>query len=227
MDAVDLTARAEAALVRLGDARAAAGAALNRAGVLAEQGCLDEARTVCEHARRICRASSFPLGDLVARSTLARIRGWDGDAVVAADELTAIAVAFDSLHVPEQALLTRIYRAEVLCFAGEFSLAQDTLDGLEIAIRACGPMDVAPLTFGRCRAVLHWLEGRVEDARHHAEEVIEQARLRGAIAEVAMTLDVVAQMIERGGQIIGEPIRAERDHLMAQLGVQRFLSLPN
>ena len=96
----------------------------------------------------------------------------------------------------------------------------------EPPIRACGQMDVAPLTFGRCRAVLLWLEGRVEDARHHADEVIEQARVRGAIAEVAMTLDVVAQMIEHAGQRIDEPVRAERDHLMAQLGIERFLSLP-
>jgi class 3 adenylate cyclase/tetratricopeptide (TPR) repeat protein len=225
-DAVDLAKRAETALSRLGDARAAAGAVLNLAGVLAEQGRLADARTASERSRRICRASAFPLGDLVARATLARIRGWQGEPVPAAAELAEVAAGFDALHVPEQALLTRIFGVEVLGYAGEVGAAQDAIEEVEAQVRQCGPADIAPVTFGRCRAVMEWLVGGHDAALEQAVSVIAQARSQDAISEVAMTLDLQIQMSEQLGSSVDDDIRAEHHRLAAHLGIERFLRLP-
>lgn len=217
--ALDHYRRAAAALDRAGNVWLAEVARANVAEVLSDQGHLDMARDMLESSIRVFRGLRFENNVAFAGYLLGRIdtrAGRYDDAMQRFD-------AARSFCAPagEQGEVRTIDSliAECHAAAGRHDEALALCDELLVSTSSVSGMDPTIPLLHRVRAHALHQAGRRDDAVDALHDSLRAARARGALHEVALSLDGLLDLDGRGDQTEVEGWRRERDELWEMLGI--------
>ena len=218
-DAVELYERGRERRTRSGNIIEAETGTLNIGEILADRGLDDEAERCFRTAQRAWRAAAYPAGVALTEMHLARIaarRGHFDEAFAgfarARQEFAAIEAHGDVLEVDTRTAECHLLRADP-----DAALALAT-DGLRAA-RAEGGGQLAALQ--RIRGLALFAHGSFTEAAVALEESLSEAQARGAIFDVALTLDALAELAAQ--QHDDEAARRSREEsaaLFEKLGVR-------
>ena len=192
-ESLALYERSRSARERAGDIVGAATAANNIGEILSDQGDLARARDLLTSALRTWRAADYPVGVALATSNLGRVAARAGRIDEAFALLSEAEQRFTDIKAEAFVLETRARQAEALIAAGRYVEAWEAASHvLEAAGESAQPVLVAMAHRLRGLALLH--ANGVERARECLQESAAVAREAGATYELALTLQVLADL---------------------------------
>jgi tetratricopeptide (TPR) repeat protein len=231
---LELARRALEAKETIGDRWSAAVTSLNVAEILTDQGRLEEAEPMTTAALRVFKASRAPGFTAHAQSLLGRIAARRGGRL---DEARSLLEEARALHLeadqPTEALRTDAAIAECLVLQGDAQSALALVESTLARSAETEGLAVLGSELERLRGCALLQLGRFDEARRALEEALETTRRQGADFaiksadyEAAATLDALVRL----GEVIGEPslaeLSAERDVILAVLGIVALPELP-
>jgi class 3 adenylate cyclase/tetratricopeptide (TPR) repeat protein len=231
---LELARRALEAKETIGDRWSAAVTSLNVAEILTDQGRLEEAEPMTTAALRVFKASRAPGFTAHAQSLLGRIAARRGGRL---DEARSLLEEARALHLeadqPTEALRTDAAIAECLVRQGDAQSALALVESTLARSAETEGLAVLGSELERLRGCALLQLGRFDEARRALEEALETTRRQGADFaiksadyEAAATLDALVRL----GEVIGEPslaeLSAERDVILAVLGIVALPELP-
>jgi tetratricopeptide (TPR) repeat protein len=222
-DARSLYRRAAEVSASTGNVTQVAVTELNTAFLLAELGETDDAAALCASAARAFRASGNELSLGYVDWLTARLALWAGDTAAATEQLVAARRRFDGVGARQMVLDCDVTAIEVLLVAGEVAAARAEADRLVAEVDAFGPAELLPITVRRLRAHALASTGDAAGALASAQDAVERARDHGARTELALSLDAVAHAERALGRTPTPAVLAERDELLAGLGIRRTI----
>jgi tetratricopeptide (TPR) repeat protein len=222
-DARSLYGRAAEVAASTGDVTQVATTELNTAFLLAELGETDEAAALCASAGRAFRASGNELTLGYVDWLTSRLALWAGDVATAKELLGAARRRFEGVGSRQMVLDCDVAAVELLLVAGDDARAAAEAGRLVVEIDAFGPAELLPITVRRLRSHACMRTGDPEGALASAEQAVELARDHGARMELALSLDALAHAEQALGRSPTPAVLAERDQLLAGLGVQQTI----
>ena len=206
---------------RAGDVVSGARATNNEAEILSDQGRVEAAGERFEDALRVFRAARYPFGVAVASSNLARVAARSGRFEDAHPLFEEAQAEFERIGADAFVQETQARIAECFVFEGRYQ------EATERAAQALADGDREASVLG---AALERLRGYAavqgrrppDEARHHFERSLEQARKLGADYETALTLRAIA---ETDSATTGDA-RAESERILSRLGVIATPAVP-
>jgi class 3 adenylate cyclase/tetratricopeptide (TPR) repeat protein len=204
---------------KIGSSVDAALGSANIAEIFADQGRLDEAEALLREAIDLWRSLSFPLGLARATRYLARVQLRRGEVATALEMFTEARATFDAHGLVGNVHEVDVWSVECLLRLGRVDEAQALLDRAVSFESSSGPTELAPMLH-RLRAAAAAAAGRIDDAWAEVDEALHLARSRGAAFEVALALEALSVLAERGGRAMDPSALEERDALLDALGVR-------
>jgi tetratricopeptide (TPR) repeat protein len=218
-DALDHFHRSVEAYVRAGDAVGAEAARNNLAETLTFQGRFEEAEQHLRDARRALKAATYRIGIAITASGQARIAVLTGDFEEARRLLDEARQEFVELKATNMVVDTDIRRVELLVWSGRPADALALADGTQRALDELGSVAVLPATLTRLRGWAHALAGDLGAATCELRRALELAREGGVPYEILLALDALECVRQASGAPSDPAAVAERDRLVAELGV--------
>lgn len=216
-DAVVFYSKSRDACERAGDQWTAAVESANIAEVLADQGHLTAAEPVLEEALETYRAAGTQTFVADGTRLLGRLAARRGDPLLSERLLLAARNIYESEGEVLQVNLTDAIRAESLLRSGEIHGAAEVARRvLDNAKTLPGRHLVAPLAQRVLAVALRELGANSAQARQLIEESVELARRHDARFELALSLQVMADLWPAH---VTDVERRERDGLFNELGV--------
>lgn len=217
-EALSLYQRATAAFDRIGDAVFAVVSSCNVAEIFAYQGQLAAAEKQVEAALETSRALGLVYLEALAVRHLGRISLRRGDIAIAVEQLKAARATFVAVGVAPKILEVDVWLAEA-------ALRQRRVDEAEILLKEC--LERAhQLEASEHLATIHRLmgwaaaaDGRLLDGWAALDESLAVARSAGAPFDVALTLEAMSAVAELGGPSVPPEAAAEREAILASLGI--------
>jgi class 3 adenylate cyclase/tetratricopeptide (TPR) repeat protein len=231
-EAVELTERAWKTFLKIGDEMNGTILAINLAGLLADQGRLEEAEPLLRRSLDVRRAAGNPLKIADGANELGRFSARVGNFAEARELLAEARELGASEDDDIEVLSSQVWLAESYVFEGDAESAIAVCDeGLRLASTMSG---VAIL-----EAMLHRLRGwaylqhkDLEAAAGAFEESLRIARLdtenvlmRSTDYEIALTLDALSHL----GELVGDStvdLEHERNAIVAKLAVLKLTRPP-
>ena len=218
--------RAAAAYRRAGHVTASAHPVNNQAEILTDQGRIDDAEDRLRTARRMYRSTGYAMGVALTTSGLSRLALRRGDFARAHELLDAAMLEFEALGAGAFLLDTKVRRVETLVFEGRAVDAMVLADELTVALGKQSGVPLLPITVLRLRALALWTVGSAEAALAELDRALALARRDGARFEIALCLHTAAAIDTARGITVSDPVIAERDEVLASLGVVVVPGLP-
>jgi class 3 adenylate cyclase/tetratricopeptide (TPR) repeat protein len=213
-EALRLYGRAAEAYERAGSQGGTAAAACNIGEILSDQGLTAEAGEHLKRARRVGSAHGERGLAAYAAALLGRVAARDGRIDEARQLLSEAAVDLRKLGGNRYLEEVEAVLAEAEALAGDASRALTITDSLLASSRRELPW------LQRIRGIALARLGRPEAALNELEQSLAIARERGALYDVASTLDVLRAL---GAE--SDEQATERDSVLAQLGIERLPAL--
>jgi len=208
-EAMRLWTRAADAFQRAGSQGGIAVATCNIGEILADRGALAEAARQLVRARRIWTANGDRAAAAYASLQLGRVAGRDRNIGLARELASEAAAEFRTLGE------TRSLEQAELVLAEAEALAGDASSAIEISRRLDSGSELAWLK--RIRGIALARLGHPDKAEAELQASLGLARESGALYHVAAALDVLNALGAKHEQRV-----AERDSLLARLGVERL-----
>lgn len=187
---------------------------INRAGILLEQGHVDEAFTLFESTTRQASAAGNRRLARFASGSAHRAQAWHGDHDSAVQGLTRDITDLRGDGQDGEAADLEAYLAETLLMAGRFDEVREVCSRLldELADRS---QEVVVLTVGRLAAVASYRAGGGQASLQALRDTLAQARQRECRIEIARCLAALQEL----GEQLGADDRREQAEALASLGV--------
>jgi tetratricopeptide (TPR) repeat protein len=208
-EALRLYARAGEAYERSGTQGGIAVVACNIGEILSGRGLLDQAAHQLKRARRIWSANGERGLAAYAQVALARVAARDGRIDEARNLVREAATELKTLGQTRDLEQAEIVIAEAEALAGDASRALVIADSLLAASERELPW------LKRIRGVALARLERQQAAIEELQDALAIARERGGLYDVAATLTVLQTL-----RAVSEPAAAERDSILAQLGIE-------
>jgi len=233
-DSLELNRRALAAKETIGDRWSAAATTLNIAEILADQGRLEEAEPLATSALRVFKATQAPGWTADAESLLGRIASRSGGRF---DEARSLLEEARALHLeadqPGEAYRTDAAIAECLVLQGDAPSALALLDATLARSADTEGLAVLGSELLRLRGCALLQLARFDEARHALEEALRRVRrheadfgIKSSDYEAARTLDALGRLGVVVGDASLDELSAERDEILARLGIVALPELP-
>jgi predicted ATPase/class 3 adenylate cyclase len=224
-EAVDYYRRAEEAWERAGDRWLATMATTNRGELLADQGRLEEAEQLFKYALRVARAAGSEARIADINGFYGRLAARAGRYEEARELLTGVRdqyVAAGGRRV--EVLMIDVRLAEALALEGRAAEAVAACDAaLDTVASLEGLYTIMPYLLRIRGWALHEV-GETDEARQVLKAAIGQAHDLKADYEIALTADVLAQVLRAGGDEDEEgdavELEAVRDSIFDELGIK-------
>lgn len=216
-EAVGLFERSKVARERGGDVVGAATAINNIGEVLLDRGQLEEAEAMFREALSTWRAANYAVGIAVATSALGLAATRGGKFEEARRLLTDALEDFRAIGAESFVDETEVRLVELYLALGDDERARQSVEALLAARKAAdgGPLGAAIYRF---QAAVLMRANLIEEATAAINESIELARSISARYELALSLRVLATLLETSGEASEQP-REESRRIFAQLGV--------
>ena len=218
-DALELYGRARDLGQRTGDTVMPAFCTSNIGEIALDQGRLTEARDLFVDALRVWRAAGHRSGVAFAKCNLARVAARLGEydeAVRLFEESRAESLAVGA-HA--EVLETDARLAECLALAGEVARALALVEETLERARSLGGVRAQSPLLWRIQAMCQLRLGELDAAGRAIEQSLTDARARHADYEVALSLLLQADLVERRREGPSpEALRAESDAILERLG---------
>ncbi|MEA2293270.1 MAG: hypothetical protein QOE86_909 [Solirubrobacteraceae bacterium] len=221
--AVDLYRRGAAASEAAGDAGNAAFGEGNVGELLSDQGRTDEADELLRRALRVFRGTGYEWNAAYTTALLGRSATRSGRPQQARELLDEAVAGFVALGVAGDAAWADTLRAEAAVHDGDAAAALERVDRLLLDHAGTGRL--APLLH-RVRGLALAQLGQAAAAEGALGASLAEARLQDEPAEVAATLHVLETFAARFGFPVDPARAAERDGILAGLGVVRLPEPP-
>jgi class 3 adenylate cyclase/tetratricopeptide (TPR) repeat protein len=224
-EAIDLYSQAEGAWDRSGDRWLGSFATANRGELLSDQGRLEEAEPLFRSALRVARAAGTGSRIADVTSHYGRLAARAGRFAESHALLEEARTEYEQAGAHAEVLLIDARIAECLAYEGRPAEALALCDSaLERATSLAGVFLLVPFLL-RLRGWGLLTSGRADEARAVLDESLTRAREKEADYEVALTLDVLADLCRHNGESNGG-LEVERDAILKRLGVVAAPVLP-
>jgi class 3 adenylate cyclase/tetratricopeptide (TPR) repeat protein len=210
-EALDLYARAAECVTRAGNQEYLAATELNIGEILSDRGRYAEARVHLRRAQRLWRSIGNRADSALAAALLGRLAMRAGDSEDARASLREATAELRGFGVHGDAEFAESLLAEAEAFVGEAGRALAIVDRLLSSTSRQLPL------LRRVRGIALARLGHAAAAIHELEQAVTVARDRGALYEVAATLDVL-----RGLRPLDAADVRELDAIVARLRVERL-----
>lgn len=212
-ESLSLLARAADSFERAGSQGGTALATCNIGEILADRGAPAEAAKQLRRARRIWSASGERAAAAYAELQLGRIAGRDRNIELARELVSDAAAELRALGETRSLEEVELVRAEAEAFAGDAAYAAEITGRL-------GASSLELPWLKRIRGIALARLGLLDEAMDELDDSLGMARQRGALYQVAATLDVLHALGAESDQVAGE-----RDSLLGRLGIERLPAL--
>jgi class 3 adenylate cyclase/tetratricopeptide (TPR) repeat protein len=223
VDARDSYERAAKVVATTGNVTQAAVVNVNTAFLLADQGEVAEAAAIIADAGRVMRAGGHDVFVGYVEWLESRLALWERDHAEARRLLDTAAGRFAAHDARQMSLDCEVAGVELLLHSGQAAEAATEAERLVGVIDDFGPAELLPITIRRLWARALLRVGDPTAAESVARGALALARDNEARFEIALCLDAIAHAQLAQGAPVEPAVFAERDRLLASLGVRRTL----
>ena len=222
-EALGLYERGRELRERIGDPVHAANGTFNIAEIMTDQGRLEEAEPLLREALRVWRAAGWQARVALANRQLGKVAARSGNHDEGLELLERARQVFVDVGAQSDVNETVGATAECLVLQERGSEALELITPVVAKAEKSGGFELPQLKRVRSYALLQ--TGRLEEAGEAFDESLVTARERGAEYETALGLEGLVRLRRLRGEATDDA-EAERDRILARLGVVSVLAVP-
>lgn len=217
-EAVDLYDRSRARNTLVGDLAEAGFQTINVVEILCDQGHLDRADELLDETERSWTALGHQMGLVFVRGYRGRVALRRGDYDRAIELLSAAEDRFQGAGLLAYAIPLRLARAEALLRSGSTAAADEIVRNA-LVDDATARVPGAVAWAHRLTGYLGLVAGDIETAWASIDESLAVARAQQSPHDVALALQVMAEISEAGGPMLDESSDEEWRRVLVDLGI--------